>query len=113
MKLWFQSKKPSGGFNLKNLQGNISLIESKFIQQITLILLLPHVVLIGVTTRSSISTNSSTMKLLHTSSPYCNSEISIQRFGLATQTLQFVTLRSPLKNLDQQLWLTECGNFTL
>ena len=33
LKLWFQSKKNRGGFNLNNPQDNISLIESKFIQQ--------------------------------------------------------------------------------
>ena len=32
LKLWFQNKKPWRGFNLNNPQGNISLIELKFIQ---------------------------------------------------------------------------------
>ena len=32
MKLWFHSKKTWGGFNLKNHQCNISLIELKFLQ---------------------------------------------------------------------------------
>ena len=31
LKLWFQSKKLWGGFNLNNPQGNISLIELMFI----------------------------------------------------------------------------------
>ena len=31
LKLWFQSKKIRGGFNLKNPQGNISLIETNFL----------------------------------------------------------------------------------
>ena len=57
--------------------------------------------------------DSSTVKLLHTNSSVYDSEISTQRFRLATQTLQFVTLRSPLKELDQQLWLTECSIFAL
>jgi len=35
---------------------------------------------------------SSTVKPLHTNSPVCDSEISTQRFGSATQTFQFVTL---------------------
>ena len=68
---------------------------------LTLNLLLPHVVLAGVTTRNFEFTKSSIVKLLHTI--VCDSEISTQRFRSATQTLQFVTLRSPLKDLDQQL----------
>ena len=60
-----------------------------------------------MTTHSSEFTDSSTVKLLHTNSPICESEISTQKFRLVTQTLQFVTLRSPLKDLDQQLWLIE------
>ena len=32
LKLWFQSKKTWERFNLNNFQGNISLIELKFIQ---------------------------------------------------------------------------------
>ena len=42
------------------------------------------------------------MKLLYTNTLVCDFEISTQRFGLATQNLQFVTLRSLLKDLDQQ-----------
>ena len=49
---------------------------------LTLNLLLPHVILIGMTTHSSKFTDSSTMKMLHTSAPVCDFE-------------------SPLKGLDQ------------
>ena len=76
-------------------------------------LLLRYVVLTSVTTRSFKSTNSSIVKLLHRNILVYDSEISTQTFRSTTQTLQFVTLRSLLKDLDQQLWLTECNNFAL
>ena len=53
---------------------------------LTLNLLLPHVVLTHVTTCSFESTNSLIVKLLHTNTPFCH----------------FETL---LKGLDYQLWL--------
>ena len=47
-------------------------------------LLLPHVVFTGITTRNFESTNSSSVKLLHTNSLICDFEISTQRFRTAT-----------------------------
>ena len=47
---------------------------------LTLILLLPHVVLIHVTTRTSESMDSSIMNLLHTNTPVCDSKTLTQRF---------------------------------
>ena len=52
---------------------------------LTLNLLLPHVVFTGVTTRSFKSTDSFIVKLLHTNIPICDFEISNQRFGSTTQ----------------------------
>lgn len=46
--------------------------------------MLPHVVFTSVTTRNFESTNSSSVKLLHTNSPICDFEISTQRFRTAT-----------------------------
>ena len=61
-----------------------------YIIDLTLNLLLPHVVLTGMTTHNSESTNFYTVKLLHTNSHICDSKISTQRFGSRTQTFQFV-----------------------
>ena len=52
-----------------------------FTIDLTLNLMLPHVVL---TTRSSESTESSIMNLLHTNVPLCDFEISIQMFRSST-----------------------------
>ena len=54
------------------------------IVDLTINLLLPHVVFTGVTTRSFEFTNSSSVKLLHTNSPICDFEISTQKFKTAT-----------------------------
>jgi len=51
---------------------------------LTLNLLLPHVILTYVTTRSSESTNSSNMNLFHTNAPFCNFENPTQRFRSST-----------------------------
>ena len=52
---------------------------------LTLNLLLPHVVLTSMTTRSSKSMDSFIVKLFHTNTPVCDIEIiSTQRFKLAT-----------------------------
>ena len=53
---------------------------------LTLNLLLLHVVLNSVITRNSESMCSSTLKLLHTNSHIYDSKISTQRFGSATKT---------------------------
>ena len=72
-------------FNLNNLLGNISLNIIKIcILDLTINLLLPHVVFTGVTTHSFEFTNSSSVKLLHTNSPICDFEISTQKFKTAT-----------------------------
>ena len=72
-------------FNLNNLLGNISLnIIEICIVDLTINLLLPHVVFTGVTTRSFEFTNTSSVKLLHTNSPICDFEISTQKFKTAT-----------------------------
>ena len=54
-----------------------------FTIDLTLNLKLPLVVLTHVTTRSSKSTDSSIMNLLHTNTPVCDFEISTQRFSLS------------------------------
>ena len=63
--------------------------------------MLPHVVLTHVTTLSSKSTDSFIMNLLHTNTQFVTLRTLVK--GFATQTLQFVTLKSPLKDLDHQL----------
>ena len=52
-----------------------------FTINLTLNLLLPHVVLTHVTTCNFESTDSSIMNLLHTNMPVCDSESSSQRFS--------------------------------
>ena len=54
------------------------------IVDLTINLLLPHVVFTGVTTCSFESTNSSSEKLLHTNSLICDFEISTQKFRSST-----------------------------
>ena len=52
---------------------------------LTLILLLPHVVLNHMTTHSSEFMDSSIMNLLHTNTPVCDSKTSTQRFKSSTE----------------------------
>ena len=55
-----------------------------FTINLTLNLLLSHVVLTHMTTRNSESTDFSIMNLLHTNAPICDSENSTQRFRSST-----------------------------
>ena len=71
------------------------MIEWKITIYLNLNLKLPHVELTNTTTCNSDSMDSSILNLLNTHSHACDFKIPL--IGLATQTLQFVTPRPPLK----------------
>ena len=74
---------------------------------LTLNLLLPHVVLTHVTTSSFESTNSSTMKLLHTNSLICDFEISTKRFRSST----LVDLMQQLYTITEFCYLHKVSSY--
>ena len=70
---------------------------------LTLILLLPHVVLTHMTTRNSEFMDSSIMNLLHTNTPICDSKTSTQRFKssaeMSSDGSNFYNIRSAICTL--------------